>query len=208
MGLALKALIEKKNKSPSRLSARSAQRLLSLGYSSDSSRTNISWGKKQAILSRRMVWKNWERSRFLHLNPSIHARLLTGRVRSRLIVSFFEQPTPFPDIPFLRCTPQQSACQFPPNEHSWPVSRTSQVPDFSIFVFMFNDYREWGKNWHRCTQYTCYPCHTEDEWPLQEVRASPARPPTRYRLLVSGRASVCAWKPYTFHTQTIINHIF
>jgi len=43
----------------------------------------------------------------------------------------------------------------------------------SIFVYIFDDYSEWRKNWHRSRQYTCYPSHTEGKWPLQQVRASP-----------------------------------
>jgi hypothetical protein len=143
-----------------------------------------------------------------------------GGARSRLILSlffflnnqhhfltfpFFVAPSPYTSAICLSISAEWTflACQS-------ITSRTSQVPDFSIFVFVFNDYGEWGKNWHRSTQYTCYPCHAEDEWPLQEVPASHARPPACYRLLVSGRASDSAWKPYIFHTQTIIlvNHIF
>jgi hypothetical protein len=48
---------------------------------------------------------------------------------------------------------------------------------FSIFGFIFNDYREWEKKWwHRTRQYTCFPWNTEDCCHSGEVRASPARP--------------------------------
>jgi hypothetical protein len=63
---------------------------------------------------------------------------------------FFEQPTPFPHIPFVRCTFTIHVANLPANFHRMNfknviTSRTSQVSGFSIFVFIFNVYSEWKK---------------------------------------------------------------
>jgi hypothetical protein len=42
---------------------------------------------------------------------------------------------------------------------------TSQVGGFATFVFVFNDYSEWGKNYDAILDNTLFPCHSEDDWP-------------------------------------------
>ena len=63
---------------------------------------------------------------------------------------FFEQPTPFPHIPFVRCTFTIHVAKLPANFcrmnfKNCITSRTSQVSGFSIFVFIFNVCSEWKK---------------------------------------------------------------
>lgn len=42
--------------------------------------------------------------------------------------------------------------------------RRSQVAGFSISVFIFNDYSEWGKNYDTVLRNTRSPSYTEDSW--------------------------------------------
>jgi len=50
--------------------------------------------------------------------------------------------------------------------------RRSQAAGFSIFVFFFNEYSEWGKNYDSVLCNTSSHWYTEDGWSLQKVRAS------------------------------------
>ena len=171
MGLAFVCLHRKR--SPSRLSARSA-RLLSLGHSLYPGRTNIYWGKKRTILTRRKVRKVWRTIEIFPLEIIDPCASAGDGARSHLILPSLNNRHHFLTFPsFIVPSPYTSAiclsisaewtflaCEYP------IISRTSQVSGFSIFVFLLNDYSERRKSWHRNTQYMCYPCHTEDEWSL------------------------------------------
>jgi hypothetical protein len=83
----------------------------------------------------------------------------------------FEQPTPFPYIPYLHLTIAHTStvCLCTSARRTFlefkilVIDRTFQVAGFSIFGFIFNDYSERGKNNYAILRNARSPGHSEGE---------------------------------------------
>lgn len=149
-------------------SASPAQCRLSLRHSSDSGQSKDFWGRETGdnyLVEDRTVLnivENFplELFAFPLLSPSSTSVLLSLNNRRHFVTfpTFFTSP-PYRSTVCLRISAGRIFLMF----QNIITDSTLHVAAFSISVFAYNDYREWGRGKrHRTTQYTYSAWHTLD----------------------------------------------
>jgi hypothetical protein len=153
---------------PPSLSASPAHHHFSLGHPLDSGWTESSWSGETNANHLVQGFSQFMHSLFLSNN---HCPKMGTHLIPHNSPAFFEQPTPFPHIPFVHCTFTICFNNLPVSFHqtfcNLKIVSPTAITSSRSFMFILNYYSKWGlKKYDIILCNTCSPWHIKNDWPL------------------------------------------